>query len=422
MADKRRDSKGRVLKTGEVQLKDGRYQYRYTDSDGVRHAIYSWKLVETNKVPNGKRCDEDLRTAEQRIAKDMNDGILSDQAKKITVNMLFDGFLKTRTDLKETTQCNYICLYDKHIRDDFGEKYLDGIKYSSVYKLYMSLNQEHNLSVSSITKINAILWQLFEMPVHDNIIRRNPTSGVMIDVARKLKEEQKKRSALTVEQQARFVDYIYHSNKYKRYGPLFTTLLGTGMRIGEALGLRWSDVDFKDGMIKVDHALSYKETLQGGYEYHISSTKTSAGIREIPMFSDVKDALKKEKRRTKHLKADPFIVDGYSGFIFLNTAGKVYVPSFVYDTIQNIVTDYNNEETAKARQENRKPDYLPKLSAHILRHTFCTRLCENEANMKVVQTVMGHKNIRTTMNVYTDAMIDTRKASFAGLEGKIKLC
>ena len=54
MADKRRDSKGRVLKTGEVQLKDGRYQYRYTDSDGVRHAIYSWKLVETDKVPNGK--------------------------------------------------------------------------------------------------------------------------------------------------------------------------------------------------------------------------------------------------------------------------------------------------------------------------------------------------------------------------------
>ena len=211
MADKRRDSKGRVLKTGEVQLKDGRYQYRYTDSDGVRHAIYSWKLVETDKVPNGKRCDEDLRTAEQRIAMDMNDGILSDKAKKITVNMLFDDFRKTRTDLKETTQCNYICLYDKHIRDDFGEKYLDGIKYSSVYKLYMSLNQEHNLSVSSITKINAILWQLFEMPVHDNIIRRNPTSGVMIDVARKLKEEQKKRSALTVEQQAHFVDYIYHS-------------------------------------------------------------------------------------------------------------------------------------------------------------------------------------------------------------------
>lgn len=72
---------------------------------------------------------------------------------------------------------------------------------------------------------------------------------------------------------------------------LFTVLLGTGMRIGEALGLRWCDCDFEEGIIHVTHALLYKRGEDGNYRYRISVPKTEAGFREIPMFDDVKAAL-----------------------------------------------------------------------------------------------------------------------------------
>ena len=138
------------------------------------------------------------------------------------------------------------------------------------------------------------------------------------------------------------------------------------------------------------------------------------------MFSEVKEALLKEKNKRRP-KGKKFSVDGYSDFIFLNSSGKVYTPSAIYDTIQNITYDHNKTELLLAMEENREPCYLPKFSAHILRHTFCTRLCENETNIKVIQDVMGHRNIRTTMEVYSEATKEKKKASFKGLEGKFKL-
>ena len=61
------------------------------------------------------------------------------------------------------------------------------------------------------------------------------------------------------------------------------------------------------------------------------------------------------------------------------------------------------EEIINAKKENREPLILPDFSCHHLRHTFCTRLCENESNLKVIQTIMGHKNIETTMDIYAEA-------------------
>lgn len=422
MAEKRKDSKGRVLRNGEVQRADGKYMFRYTDANGERRTIYSWKLVETDKLPSGKKCKESLRLMEEKALRDNQDGIETARAEKITVNDLFDSFMDLRTELRESTRCNYFTLYNSHVRNGFGRKKIAVVKYSDVYKFYMDLCSIYGLKLSSVKSINSIVWQLFDIAERDSLIRKNPAQGAMISVTHKLKEESEKRDALTVEEQSKLVDYVYTNNKYKRYGVLFTTLLGTGMRIGEALGLRWCDVDFRNNMIIVDHTLSYKPSENGGYRYKISSPKTKAGIREIPMFSDVKSALQKEKRRKKLVYEEPFTVDGYTGFIFLNSAGKVFTPAFVFDTIQNIVADFNRDEMADARRENRAPHYLPKISAHILRHTFCTRMCENENNLKVIQDVMGHKTIRTTFDVYNSATKESKKLSFSNLEGKIKLC
>ena len=421
MSGLRKDSKGRVLKNGEYQQSDGRYVYKYTDAGGVRHAVYSWRLVETDKIPSGKRDSVALRTIVKQIRRDLEDGILSDDACRKTLNELFDEFMMMRVDLKETTRCNYICLYDKHIRDDFGERTVGGIKYTDIKKLYLRLSNVDGLSISSIQAINSIIWQTLEMATRDSLIRINPAEGVMKEMIRKTHEEPKERHALTVEQQTRLVDYVLHHKRYKQYAIIFTVLLGTGMRIGELLGLRWCDIDFKSGIIHVTHALAYKDTENGGYEYRISEPKTKAGIRTIPMFRDVADALKKEKSKKRNPNQEQFCIGNYSDFVFLNSNGKVYTPAAVYDKIQFIVDSYNKTEEAKSWDEHREPVYIPKISPHIFRHTFCTRLCELDVNLKVVQNVMGHRNIRTTMDVYNEATNDARVSGFKAIDGMIKL-
>ena len=139
------------------------------------------------------------------------------------------------------------------------------------------------------------------------------------------------------------------------------------------------------------------------------------------MLPEVRQALQAEITKNSQLPFAKFEVDGYSDFVFLNRCGKGERATKIYDVLQRAVATYNAKESAAAKQENRKPLLLPKISPHILRHTFCTRLCENERDMKVVQTVMGHKNITTTMNVYNDAQRKRVISNFQEIEGKLKL-
>ncbi len=77
MSEKRRDSKGRVLRNGESQRSDGKYMFRYTDGTGERHTVYSWKLVSTDKLKEGQRDSQALRDMEKRILKDLDDSIIT---------------------------------------------------------------------------------------------------------------------------------------------------------------------------------------------------------------------------------------------------------------------------------------------------------------------------------------------------------
>ena len=418
MSGKRRDSKGRVLKVGEVQRADGKYMYRYVDASGERKTLYSWKLTETDKVPDGKKCTEALRTMEQRAMRDVEDGIKPND--KLTVNMLFDEFMELRSDLRQSTRTDYKCMYNTHIRIGFGEKKINSVKHSDVFRLYMSLITEKRLKFSSVQKINAILFQSFDFAVKDRVLRDNPITDVMADVSRATKEESEKRHAITVDQQIALLDFVYGDSHYSKYGPLITVLLGTGMRIGEALGLCWDNVDFDKGVINVIYSLNYKMGEDGKCRYTVSPPKTRAGIRTIPMFSDVHSALK-DMYENRDVKSGAFEINGHSGFVFLNGNGKPYEPGFIHRVFQNIVADYNKEEQGRAIEEKREPAYLPCISPHILRHTFCTRLCENESNLKVIQEVMGHKTFRTTMDVYSEATELAKKQSFEQIEGRIRL-
>ena len=97
----------------------------------------------------------------------------------------------------------------------------------------------------------------------------------------------------------------------------------------------------------------------------------------------------------------------------------VYTPESVNRAIKRIYTAYNEEETFIAKKEHRDPILLPHFSAHVLRHTFCTRLCENETNLKVIMDIMGHSDIQTTMNIYAEVTGVKKQESMMALSDKI---
>ena len=100
---------------------------------------------------------------------------------------------------------------------------------------------------------------------------------------------------------------------------------------------------------------------------------------------------------------------------------KVLSPHCVNRVFDRIIKAYNAGEEQKAKRERRNPELLPHFSCHNLRHTFCTRFCENETNLKIIQEIMGHADITTKMDIYNEATKEKKLEFFAGLEGKIKI-
>lgn len=421
MSEKRRDSKNRILRNGESQRKDGKYEYKYVDANGERRSAYSWKLVPTDKVPEGKKCDLSLREIEKQIKRDIEDGINTQTANKMTLNQLFENYMMGK-ELKQSTRTNYNYMYKKYISEELGKRKVSSIKYSDIKRFYNSLILEKNFKPNSMEIINTILHPVFTTAVRDGYIRTNPTDGVMAEIKKSHNWEKPKRHALTEEQQERFVDFIAHSETYRHWLPLITVFLGTGCRVGEIIGLTWDDCDFEEKIISINHNLIYRQQDSGKCEMHITTPKTESGKREVPMFEAVRKALLEEKEKQRRMGYNETIIDGYSGFVFTNKNGYVHNPQAINRAIKRIYTAYNELEKIEAKEEHRKPTLLPHFSVHNLRHTFCTRFCENETNLKIIQEIMGHSDITTTMDIYNEATREKKKQSFAGLEGKIKIC
>ena len=309
--------------------------------------------------------------------------------------------------------------HNHYVRDGFGKLRISKIKYSDIKKFYYSLILEKGFKPNSMEIVHTLLHPTFTMAVRDGLLRLNPTEGVMAEIKKSHCWEKTKRHALTVAEQRAFTNYIANSEEYRGWFPLFTVMLGTGCRIGEGLGLRWQDVDFKNRTISINHNLVYRVQEDGTCTNHVNSPKTKAGIRIIPMIDEVFDAFLEEYQYQKVIGFCTDEIDGYSGFVFCTGDGKVYLPNAINRTIRSICADYNKEEESKAKEENRDPVLLPKFSCHILRHTFCTRFCENETNLKVIQEIMGHADISTTMDVYAEATQEKKKESMTSLQSAL---
>lgn len=421
MAEKRRDAKGRLLHAGESQRADGKYEYKYVDNKGERHSVYSWKLVASDRAPEGKQGCVPLRDMEKKIKRDLEDDLLVYETRKLTLNAYWDQYISLKQELKESTRTNYIYTYDRVVRDGFGKKKIADIKYSDVKRFYLSLIYEKNYKPNSMENINTLLHPVFTMAQRDGYIRLNPSDGVMAEIKKSHSWEKPKRHALTESQQAAFVNFTAQSPQFKHWLPLITVMLGTGGRIGEILGLRWEDCDFQQGIININHTLLYRKFTDDHCRFTINTPKTRNSVRIIPMLSDVREALKEEYMRQAEEGFNESVIDGYSGFIFKTRDNTVMSPHGVNRALERITKAYNAAETLKAKEEQREPELLPHFSAHHLRHTFCTRFCENETNLKVIQEIMGHADITTTMDIYNEATKEKKVEAFSGLEGKIKI-
>ncbi len=409
MPTRRKDPKGRVLRDGESYRKnDGRYMYRYTSADGKRHSIYDSDLNE-------------LRKKEEKIRHDLREGIRIGE-DHITLNDVYEMWKKDKNSLKQTTKGNYVYMYEHFVMEEFGRRKLRDIRKSDVRRFYNGLLDTKRMKVNTLDSIHTVIHQLFNLAIDDLYIKINPSDGVMGECKRAHNMDTPKRRALTIPQQEAFIRYTGEVPKYRHWKPLFTFFLGTGCRVSEVVGLRWEDVHMEEGYIDINHNMVYYQRDEGKCYFSVTTPKTQAGTRIIPMLAEVKQALLDEKSYQKEAGLTcKAAIDGYTDFIFLNRFGSPHNPQTINRTIRRISLAYNEEEMELAEGEGREAILLPPFSCHNLRHTFCTRYCENETNLKVIQEIMGHKDIATTMEVYAEATKDAKVKSFENLEGKIKI-
>lgn len=404
MAKARKDNRGRALMKGESQRKDGRYVYSYTDPFGKRKCVYAKDIVE-------------LRNKKNELIKSQLDGLDVYAHGNATLNFVFERYIATKKELASSTYANYIYTYDRYVRDGFGKKKISEIKYSDVVYFYEHVMNEYDLKVSSLDNIHTVLHPTFQLAVRDNIIRSNPTDGVMAIFKRRNRSEKTPRHALTVEQQKAFLQYVRENPVFYRWAPVLTLLFGTGCRIGEVIGLRWVDVDYDKKFISINHSVSYHKRIGDEVKctYEVKAPKTEAGVRTIPLMNTVLEALQDEYAYQEDEGFNETEIDGMSGFIFKNRFGNILSPTSVNDAINSILKAYHKEELEEAKKEKREPLMIPHFTCHCIRHTFCTRLCEQELNIKTIQTIMGHQDIQTTLDIYADCTESTKQDAITKL-------
>ena len=357
MSEKRKDNKGRILKTGESQRKDLIYQYRYTDIHGKRQTIYSSDLKE-------------LR--EKVIQKQLDDGI-DYAAGEVTVIELLERYISLKQGVRYN-KVGYNFVLNLIKKEDFGYRQIRDIKVSDAQQWIMKLHNDGK-GYSTITSVRGVVKPAFQMAYNEDIIRRNPFDFKLVDV---VPNDSQKRIAMTEEQQELWMSFIREDKTYCKYYDEFVVLLGTGMRVSEFCGLTKSDLDFESRKIRVDHQLVRERG------------------RFITMTEDVYQSLKNILTRRKSLKTE-MIVDGYSSFLLLDKDDKPKVALHIENEMRWAMKKY------KKLYPN-KP--LPHITPHVFRHTFCTNMANSGMDIKTLQYVMGHSDVGVTLNVYTHASYD----------------
>lgn len=374
MSEKRKDHKGRILRTGESQRKDLIYQYRYTDIRGKRRTIYSSNLSE-------------LRKKEAEILKQLSEGI-DYAAGQITVIALVERYIRLKQGTRYNTKVGYKFVLNIIKTEDFGYRQIRDIKVSDAQAWMIKLHDDGR-GYSTLTSVRGVIKPAFQMAYNEDAIRKNPFDFKLVDV---VPNDSQKRIALTDEQQEIWMNFIREDKTYSKYYDEFVVLLGTGMRVSEFCGLTKDDLQFSERRIRVDHQL----VRERGGKYYVEKTKTECGCRFIPMTDEVYRSLLNILERRKKV-AKEFIVDGYSGFLLLDKNDHPKVALHIENEMRWAMKKYSKLHPDKP---------LPHITPHVFRHTFCTNMANKGMDVKHLQYIMGHSDVSVTLNVYTHANYD----------------
>lgn len=385
MSVRRKDNKNRVLRERETQCKDGRYRYTYYENDKQK-AIYSWKLVPTDKVPKGKRDCVDLRTQIEEIKRKL---LLEDPIKRneMTVIELVERYLAQKTGVRHTTRAGYKTVMNILKRESFGNKKIKDIRTSDA-KLWLIELQERGRSYSSIHTIRGVLRPAFTMAVEDDYLVKNPFDFLLATV---IVNDSVTREAITRKQEREFLAFVKNDKHFNRYYEGIYVLFKTGMRISEFCGLTRADINMEEKTISITHQLQRTSNM----EYIIVEPKTKSGERVIPMTDDIYECFEKILANRKKVRVEPMI-EGKVGFLYLDKNDMPLVEMHWAKYFQHICEKYNRIYRIQ----------MPKVTPHVCRHTYCSNMAKSGMNPKTLQYLMGHSDIGVTLNTYTHVKFD----------------
>ena len=382
MSEKRRDSKNRILRSGESRRKDGRYAYKYIDATGKPQFVYSWKLEATDSTPQGKRDGLSLREKEKQIRRDIEDAIIP-RGGEMTVLDLVKKYLSQKTGVRHNTEANYNFVLNIIKKEDFGRQRIDRVKLSDA-KCWLIKLQQDDRGYSSIHSIRGVVRPAFQMAVDDDLIRKNPFEFQLATV---VVNDSVTREAITRKQERAFLEFVKGDKHFSRYYDGIYILFKTGLRISEFVGLTLADLDMKNRRINVNHQLQRKRNM----EYIIEDTKTSSGTREIPMTDDVYQCFQRIIANRPMSKTEPMVALHWEHYF------------------KHICQKYNSIYKVQ----------MPKATPHVCRHTFCSNMAKSGMNPKTLQYLMGHSDIGVTLNTYThlgfeDAQAELERVASGG--------
>ncbi|OAA92949.1 tyrosine-type recombinase/integrase [Clostridium coskatii] len=290
-------------------------------------------------------------------------------------------------DLRPSSLAEYNSLYKNYIlNSQIGMRKLKDLKSTNIQAYYNTLVKDKHKTPNTIKSINKMLKPAINQAVKENYIIINPCNNVILPKITDKKEIQ----IFTLEEEEKFLKSIQdHRNR-----ALFILVLGTGLRIGEVVALKWSDIDFENNELKVQRTFKRvsKINIENPAENKTAiieqEPKTKSSKRTIPVPLNIMEELKKHKKRQLEEKLK-------SGDIYVNN-------DLVFPNELGEPTDTRNLTRSYERAlKKAKIDYR---NFHALRHTYATRLFEADVPLKTVQELLGHADISTTANIYTHVL------------------
>jgi integrase len=320
------------------------------------------------------------------------------EPSKIKLNDWLNTWLNEykKSSIRPSTYDSYEYLIRLHITPAIGHIVLKDLRPEHLQKLYNDktasgkVDCNGGLSAKTVNRIHVVLHAALDQAVKNSLVIRNVSEATTLP-----KQKKKEIRILSVDEQMKFLSAISR----ERLKVAFILALGSGIREGELLALRWKNVNLKDGTIRIAESIkrvrNYDPNIDTKTKLIFQEPKTEAGKRTIPLPENVLAELKEHRKRQyeEKLRAGSLYED--NDLVFCTEIGKVLEPRNFLDTFYSLI----------------KKAEISHINFHALRHTYATRLLEANEHPKVVQEILGHSDIRMTLNTYSHVMPDIKMAA-----------